>query len=382
MKIQDAKKTTLIILVVASSFAFGACGMRNQTKAQRIGGAVTQAVDDNQKAESLIEWQASPNNPEKLFSEWNLEYIGDPAGSTELTQSICTSLLKLNEQDLSLFENALNEKENEALVSACKTQLLKKIDNYYIEQRQDIGAMDKATFNFPDNIQKRDMANGYYAVSGDVATKEVVLTFDDGPSGAYTQTILKALRDVNAKAVFFHLGKSVRANPEIVKMVAADGHTVGSHSTTHACLGTRTNCYRSNGRYLSFNEAVNEIKGGHQAIYDVLGWVDPFFRFPYGETSPELKKYLANNSIGEFYWAVDSEDWKSQSNQSLIDGVFRQLESRKRGVILFHDIQRKTAESLPTILKELYNRGYSPVLLQASDPDARFNSKIVKRKLP
>ncbi|MNT69450.1 Peptidoglycan-N-acetylmuramic acid deacetylase PdaC [compost metagenome] len=86
--------------------------------------------------------------------------------------------------------------------------------------------------------------------------------------------------------------------------------------------------------------------------------------------------------MGEFYWAIDSEDWKSQPNQGMIDNVLRQLELRKRGVILFHDIQRKTAESLPQILKELYNRGYSPVLLQAADPQARFNSKIVKKRVP
>jgi len=151
---------------------------------------------------------------------------------------------------------------------------------------------------------------------------------------------------------------------------------------THACLGTRIICYNNNGRYLSFDEAVEEIKGGHQAVYDVLGWVDPFFRFPYGEISPELRSYLQTNSVGEFYWAIDSEDWKSQPNQGMIDNVLRQLELRKRGVILFHDIQRKTAESLPQILKELYNRGYSPVLLQAADPEARFNSKIVKKRVP
>ncbi len=68
---------------------------------------------------------------------------------------------------------------------------------------------------------------------------------------------------------------------------------------------------------LTFDEAVAEIKGGHQAVFDAVGWVDPFFRFPYGESSNELKKYLKANSVGEFFLNVDSEDWKAQSNASM-----------------------------------------------------------------
>ena len=183
--------------------------------------------------------------------------------------------------------------------------------------------------------------------------------------------------------MFFALGKSVRANPDALKQVAADGHTVGSHTVTHRCIGSRSICARSNGgRNLTFEEASAEIKGGHQAVYDTLGFVDPFFRFPFGESSPELKNFLKENATGEFYWAIDSNDWRAQSNDDLLKNTLAQIDQRGRGVVLFHDIQRKTAETLPAFLRELYTRGYSVVLLKSSDANARFNSKLVRKKLP
>jgi peptidoglycan/xylan/chitin deacetylase (PgdA/CDA1 family) len=199
----------------------------------------------------------------------------------------------------------------------------------------------------------------------------------------YTPSILRSLKEVNAKAVFFALGKAVRANPEALKMVAADGHTVGSHSVTHKCIGTRPNCKGSNGgRVMTFAEASAEVRGGHQAVYDTLGFVDPFFRFPFGESSPELKNYLKESSTGEFYWSIDSNDWKAQSNEEMMRNTLEQIDKRGRGIVLFHDIQRKTAETLPAFLRELYSRGYTVVLLKASDANARYNSKLVKKKLP
>ncbi|MEN0058884.1 MAG: polysaccharide deacetylase family protein, partial [Bdellovibrio sp.] len=157
---------------------------------------------------------------------------------------------------------------------------------------------------------------------------------------------------------------------------------VGSHSVTHPCLGGSSSCRRANGRVYSYSQAVSEIQGGHQAVYDVLGWVDPFFRFPYGESSPELKNYLRQAQVAEFFWSIDSEDWKATSNRQLLDKVWAQLDARGRGVILFHDIQRRTAEIMPQFLSELYYKGYSVVQIQPADPEARYKSKIVRRNKP
>lgn len=355
-----------MIVVFVMSLAMGACGSKQ-------GAQIAGAIEDNKKAGDLGDWKSSMNNPEKLFAEWREEYKEDPA----IAETICTELLKLEGQELSLFEIEIDRSENGFLVSGCKSDLNKKIDDYF--QSQNVGAT--GSFQFPLNIQRRDTSQGYYTSSGGVGAKEVVLTFDDGPSSAHTSKILQTLREVNAKAVFFHQGVAAKANPQLVKMVAADGHSIGSHSMNHACLGTSAACKSSNnGKTLSFESAAKQIRDGHQAVYDILGWVDPFFRFPYGESSSALKNYLKEKATGEFFWNIDSEDWRAQSNENLIKKTMSLVKSKGKGIILFHDIQRRTAESLPLFLRQLYDNGYSVVLLQPMDLNVRHDSKLVTKK--
>nr|WP_295904818.1 polysaccharide deacetylase family protein [uncultured Bdellovibrio sp.] len=375
--------------VILSAFTVLAAGSLIGCGSQ-VGKNVQQAVTDNQNAQSLMEWEQSKANPEVLFAQWRQDFMQDASQREQLKEDLCKELNTLDGQSLTLFENELNDVNNRALVSSCKEQLLEKLEQYHESERSRLSVAVNALsaqpsqnrFQFPTNVQKRDTSAGYFAVTGDVVRKEVIISFDDGPSNLYTESILRSLKEVNAKVIFFHMGKNVRLNPEIVKKVAADGHAVGSHSVTHACLGTSSACRKTNGHVFSFDEAVAEIKGGHQAVYDVLGWVDPFFRFPYGESSPELKNFLRTNSTGEFYWSIDSEDWKAQPNETMLRNTLAQLDARGRGLILFHDIQRKTAEVMPQFLREIYNRGYSIVLLQSSDPSARYNSKLVRKRQP
>ncbi|MDG0815483.1 polysaccharide deacetylase family protein [Bdellovibrio svalbardensis] len=380
------------LLMILVSAAFIGCG-------NKVGSQLQQSVQVNQDAKSLAEWESSESNPEALFAEWRKDLNNDAGKNAgkdlepakKLKQEICQELQALDGQSLSLFEGEIRDDANRELLASCKQALLQQLERYFAAERSTLTVQvnalkPKATsnsFKFPDNIQKRDFSNGYLAVTGDVAKKEVILTFDDGPSPEYTKTILQSLKEVGAKAHFFQLGKNVRVNADITKMVAADGHMVGSHSVTHSCIGNLKECGHANGgRQFTFEEATKEIIGGHQAVYDVLGWVDPIFRFPFGAASPELRKFLNTASTAEFYWNIDSEDWKAQTNENLLRNTLAQLDARGRGIILFHDIQRRTAEILPQLLSELYTRGYSVVQLQSADPAARYNSKLVKKHLP
>ena len=187
-------------------------------------------------------------------------------------------------------------------------------------------------FRFPDDIQYRDVSHGYTAYRGELRHKEVVLTFDDGPHPQYTQSIVRSLSEVNAKAVFFELGQNVKRYPEMTRLVAKAGFGVGAHSMTHACIAQSAVCDRHNarghiygGRALTESEAMGEIQGSLQAIYNVLGWVYPYFRFPYGETSPNLTAVLKEKGVANFLWSIDSNDWRAQSTSEMIQGVFEQV---------------------------------------------------------
>lgn len=362
---------TLVALVSVTAVGLIGCG--NNFEAQ-----IQKSVSLNKEASSLLEWDVADENPENLFKKWRSE-ARSQADSTEMKVQICSSLEQLDDQALSIFENEVRAGNNEFLLADCKSELLGKLDAYFAEQNK---VVPSNNFTFGSNTQRRDVSRGYTAFTGDVGSKEVVLTFDDGPSGVYTPKVLAALKQVQAKAIFFATGKSSRSNPALLRAVAADGHSVGSHSTTHACLGANNRCKNQNGRMLSFSEAVAEIKSGHQAVFDALGWVSPFFRFPYGESDPALRKFLADNSTADFRWNIDSEDWRAGTNAQLVEKVMSQVRAKGKGIILMHDIQRRTAESLPSLLRELYHGGYSIVLLQSANPADRYNSPLVKKRLP
>ena len=87
--------------------------------------------------------------------------------------------------------------------------------------------------------------------------------------------------------------------------------------------------------------------------------------------------------VGEFYWSIDSNDWRSRDKSGraydatmMIDNVMSELRSRGRGMILMHDVQKKTAVAMPHLLKRIYDEGFSLVLLKPSGID-RKNPKIL-----
>ncbi|WP_413586380.1 polysaccharide deacetylase family protein [Bdellovibrio sp. HCB274] len=373
---------SLKMILVAGTLALSACG-------NSVSHQIQQTVQANKNAASLAEWDASPANPETVFKNWRQEY-SNPGEQEKLSAQLCSRLKDLDGLSLTIFENEIRNDSNQPLVKSCRKDLLAQLERHYTAERATLKVRVNAlsaepsgnNFKFPENVQYRDVSKGYFARAGDVAAKEIVLTFDDGPSDVYTRSVLRTLKEVNAKAHFFQLGKNVRQNPEVVKLAAADGHAMGSHSVTHSCLATTPTCERLMYKPLSFTEATAEIRGGHQAVFDTLGYVEPFFRFPYGEVDSELRNYLNTNSVAEFNWNIDSEDWKAQTNEQLLKFTLDTIEKKGRGILLMHDIHRRTAEVLPQLLAELYNRGYSIVLLQPTDSTARYNSKLVKKPVP
>jgi len=337
----------------------------------------------NQSAKTLYDWHTSENNSEALFKRWQESKL-EP-------EIICQGFTNKNGQELSLFEEEIKSDEYRNLVAPCRDLLIEKIEKYWIQEKRKLNLSAKEEpiptpapiptplpFRFPNNRQTRDVSKGYKTFSGGLAPKEVILTFDDGPHSSYTDRILATLDSVNAKALFFAMGKNVKPRGNILRRVGNSGHSIGSHSVDHKCLPNKPACEKNNGKVLTTAEALAEIRGGHQAIKDALGWVDPFFRFPYGESSPELSNFLKNNSVGEFAWSIDSEDWRATTPLDMLTNTITAVEKRNGGIILMHDIHRKTAEVLPELLTQLYYKGYSVVLVRSANPWDRRNSKLAR----
>src|SRR6202048_5300685 len=211
-----------------------------------------------------------------------------------------------------------------------------------------------------------------------LADKEVVLTFDDGPWPVNTPLVLKALDDECTKAVFFPIGKHATYHPEILKQVAAAGHTVGAHTWSHANL---------NSKKINEQQAKDEIEKGFSAVRLALGAApSPFFRFPELQHGPAAMAYLASRNVAIFFCDLDSFDFRAKDAAQIVNTVMTKLDKQGKGIILMHDFQKHTAEAMPALLRRLKAGGYKVVLMKARTQVATlpdYDEAMVKdTKLP
>lgn len=187
-----------------------------------------------------------------------------------------------------------------------------------------------------------------------LADREVVLTFDDGPNPATTPVILDALRKACAPATFFVLGEPAADHPEIVQRELAEGHTVGSHTATHANLAEET-----------FSEAIKDIEDGIVPVKAAGGSIS-LFRFPHLQDTPDLLGWLNARGVSVIGADIDPMDWAGDPPGETLARIKAQLDERRGGIILLHDSQPNTARLLPGLLALLSREGYAVVRLDGA----------------
>jgi peptidoglycan/xylan/chitin deacetylase (PgdA/CDA1 family) len=208
---------------------------------------------------------------------------------------------------------------------------------------------------------------------------EVVLTFDDGPWLVNTPAVLKALAAECTTGIFFSIGKHATYYPEILKEVMAAGHTIGSHTWSHATLTNKK---------LTDDQKKDEIEKGFSAVKWALGGVSPapFFRFPALQHPPEMVTYLGTRNIAMFSCDLDSFDFKARNAQQVIDVTMKKLDKLGKGIILMHDFHKHTAEALPALLLKLKAGGYKVVRMIPKAPVQtlpQYDEELLKdAKLP
>lgn len=196
----------------------------------------------------------------------------------------------------------------------------------------------------------------HYKVHDFLMMKEIVLTFDDGPQKFHTHAVLDALAQHCTKATFFSIGKMALGYPEIIRDVAKQGHTIGTHTWSHANLRAKK----------TEAEAKEEIEKGVSGVRRALGGpVAPFFRYPFLQDSKDSLAHLSARNVAVFSTDIDSFDFKLHTAEQLVKGVMAKLEKKGKGIILLHDVQPGTAKALPLLLAELKARGYKVVHLKA-----------------
>ena len=178
--------------------------------------------------------------------------------------------------------------------------------------------------------------------------RQVVLTFDDGPT-ELTPLFLDLLNRYEVKAIFFCIGRQIAQYPQIVQRIKDEGHLIGNHTYSHI----PQNCFASTA------VMTQEIQQT-DALLAQLGIVTPYFRPPYGVTNPHIAK--AAKRMGKIVvgWDIRSLDTVIKDETRLWSRVVSKL--TQGNIILMHDTSERTLHVLEQLLKYLKANDYQVVL--------------------
>ncbi|MEF3303707.1 polysaccharide deacetylase family protein [Paenibacillus sp. GYB003] len=178
--------------------------------------------------------------------------------------------------------------------------------------------------------------------------KKVYLTIDVGGELLDYKTLLKALRDNDVKATFFVTGYNLKNNPDYIRLLREEGHTVGNHTMTHKDFTTLTD-EQVKKEIEEFERLYKSITGEEQIKY---------FRFPYGKYSPHLLTLLSDLGYTSYFWSTAMKDWEPRKNGA--DDAYNDIIGNLHdgNIILMHQASKENIEAMDRILKEIKKEGY------------------------
>ncbi|GAB3156985.1 hypothetical protein GCM10027290_56250 [Micromonospora sonneratiae] len=192
-------------------------------------------------------------------------------------------------------------------------------------------------------------------------SREVALTFDDGPDPRYTPQALALLREYDVKATFCLVGTNVTQYPELVREIVEDGHTLCNHSWSHDIgLGARAESTIWTDLYLT-NEAIRDAVPGARIAY---------YRQPGGNWTSSVVAVARDLGMTPLHWTVDPQDWTLPGAGSIAATVT--ADTLPGDIVLLHDAggnREGTVQALRTILPNLARRFYLDALpTRSSEP--------------
>ena len=219
----------------------------------------------------------------------------------------------------------------------------------------------------------------------------VALTFDDGPDRRWTPKILDILKDKNAPATFFVIGKNMSKFPSLVAREVREGHDVGNHSWTHPNIAE-----------VPPAQASVELSATQRLFETITGRSMRLFRPPYfGDAEPSTPREVAPilEAQGQGYLSVglriDPDDWKKPEPRHIVEATIARLGDTVRPgqVVLLHDSggdRSRTVAALPQLIDQIRAHGYTLVTVgdlagmtaqQAMPPTARNSAGLLLDRL-
>lgn len=176
------------------------------------------------------------------------------------------------------------------------------------------------------------------------AGSQVALTFEDGPD-IYTERLLNALEEQDAKATFFVVGDAASDFPDTINRILNTGNELGNHTYSHETLTK-----------LDSSEIPYQINDLNQVIEQLTGTSTDLLRPPYGAVNETVQE---NSDFPIILWSLDSGD---KDTSEIGDIVQKVLENVKDGdIIRMHDTHETSVAAAEVLITELKNRGFELV---------------------
>jgi peptidoglycan-N-acetylglucosamine deacetylase len=189
-------------------------------------------------------------------------------------------------------------------------------------------------------------------------SKQLALTFDDGPNDPHTLKLLEVLASHNVRATFFLIGRYVRQRPDLVRDLVKARHIIGNHTFTHPLL-----------IFQSEAEIRKQLSDCSAALNDVIGEHSNLFRPPFGGRRPAVLRIAREMALEPVMWNVTGYDWNAPPAAHIEAKVASQI--RGGDVILLHDGGHKqmgadrsqTVIAVDHLIARYRNEGYEFVTI-------------------
>jgi peptidoglycan-N-acetylglucosamine deacetylase len=194
-------------------------------------------------------------------------------------------------------------------------------------------------------------------------TKQLALTYDDGPNDPHTLRLLEVLARHDVRATFFLIGRYVQQRPDIAREIVKAGHVVGNHTFTHPLL-----IFKSKS---AIREELTRCRAAlHDAIGEAFtGKAANLFRPPFGGRRPATLRIARDLGLEPIMWNVTGWDWNAPPFAVIERKVSKQI--RGGDVILLHDGGHKqmgadrsqTVQATDHLITQYKREGYNFVTI-------------------
>ncbi len=200
------------------------------------------------------------------------------------------------------------------------------------------------------NASPEKLAEYDAAFVGDESEPVVYLTFDAGYENGNTAPILDVLAKHKAPAAFFVVGTYIEQNPELVRRMAAEGHTVGNHTWHHYDMSKIAD-------RATFEQELSSVEAAYEQA--VGSPMPKYYRPPQGIYSEENLQMAQQLGYRTVFWSLAYRDWL-QDEQPTKEQAFSKLIPRihNGAVLLLHSTSATNAEILDELLTNYEAQGY------------------------